>query len=520
MKTLDLHNVGRQFIGLQALEDVSFSVQAGELVALIGPNGAGKSTLINVVSGDLVPSAGTVTFAGRKISGLAPHDINARGLTRTYQAVETFAALSVLDNVMVGGVRRVGLAMTETLFKLGSARRKNAQLLRFAREALAAVGLEAHADTRAASLSAGQQRLLAIARALATGGEWLILDEPGAGLNQVEKKALAQVIRALSANGKTILFVEHDMELVGNLARRVIVLDRGRLIAEGTPQSVRQSRDVIDAYLGVPQVVRREVVAAAPRADGLMLEVNDLVVRYGVNAALKHVTLKVPERSIVAVVGPNGAGKSTLLKAIIRALPIASGEIKLAGQSTGLWTTRAMVKAGVALAPEGRELFASLTVMDNLRLGAYTRRSAWLGRPLSAGSARAIDRVFTQFPRLAERRSQLAGTLSGGEGQMLAIGRALMNEPRLLMLDEPSLGLAPMVVAEILKTLLQLCADGLTILLVEQNARAALEISDRGYIIETGNIVAEDEAKTLLASPEIAAAYLGGPTTSSLIIQT
>jgi branched-chain amino acid transport system ATP-binding protein len=183
-------------------------------------------------------------------------------------------------------------------------------------------------------------------------------------------------------------------------------------------------------------------------------------------------------------------------------------------------TTREMVSAGVALAPEGRELFPSLTVLDNLLLGAYTRRSAWLGRPLNASSARAAERVLELFPRLAERRDQNAGTLSGGEGQMLAIGRALMSEPRLLMLDEPSLGLAPMVVAEIFKTLLRLRAEGIAILLVEQNARAALEIADNGYIIETGRIVAQDEAQTLLASPEIATAYLGGPTTSFLLTQT
>ena len=462
-----------------------------------------------------------MSFAGQSISGLGPHDVNARGLTRTYQAVETFGGLSVLDNVMVGGVRRVGLAITETLFQLGSARRKNAELVQIAREALKAVGLDAHADMPSASLSAGQQRLLAIARALATGGDWLILDEPGAGLNQVEKRALATVIRSLSASGRTILFVEHDMELVGGLAQRVIVLDRGKLIADGPPEAVRQNRTVIDAYLGVPQVVRRDDVPGKSRSDRTLLETSDLVVKYGVNAALKGVSLNVPAGSIVAVVGPNGAGKSTLLKTIIRALPIASlGDIKLAGQSTEHWGTRAMVGAGVALAPEGRELFASLSVIDNLRLGAYTRRTTWLGRPLGPSPVRTTERVFEQFPRLAERRNQLAGTLSGGEGQMLAIGRALMNEPRLLMLDEPSLGLAPMVIAEIFKTLLRLRDEGLTILLVEQNARAALEIADHGYVIETGSIAAEDEASALLASPEIAAAYLGGSTTSFLITQT
>jgi branched-chain amino acid transport system ATP-binding protein len=199
-----------------------------------------------------------------------------------------------------------------------------------------------------------------------------------------------------------------------------------------------------------------------------------------------------------------------LLKALIRVIPIAAGDVRLAGRAAANMTVHEMVSAGVALAPEGRELFASLSVLDNLVLGAYTRRSAWLGRPLTPGSRQAIDGIFALFPRLADRRKQLAGTLSGGEGQMLAVGRALMSEPRVLMLDEPSLGLAPIMVAEIFKALVSLRDEGLTILLVEQNARAALEIADRGYVIETGRIVADDDAQALLTSPEIALAYLGG----------
>jgi branched-chain amino acid transport system ATP-binding protein len=518
--TLEIDNVSKHFSGLVALQEVSFAVRAGELVALIGPNGAGKSTLINVISGDQKPTEGIISFSGRRLSGLPPHAVNALGLSRTYQAVEIFGSLSVLENVMVGGVRRTGIAMTESLLGTPSGRSKRGRLVELAHGTLATVGLDQHAEMRAANLSAGQQRLLAIARALATGNDWLILDEPGAGLNQVEKQNLASVMRALSDRGTTILFVEHDMGFVGDLARRVVVLDRGRLIADGSPDAVRRDARVIDAYLGVPQVMRPKDGAAAGEGEALLLEASDIVVRYGVNAALKGVTLSVPERSIVAVVGPNGAGKSTLLKALIRALPIGSGSLRFAGTSVLEATTRQMVRAGIALAPEGRELFASLTVLDNLLLGAYTRRSAWLGRPRNASSAHAAERVLELFPRLAERRGQLAGTLSGGEAQMLAIGRALMSEPRLLMLDEPSLGLAPMVIAEIFNALLRLRGEDLAILLVEQNARAALEIADRGYVIETGRIAAEGRAQALLASPEIATAYLGGPTASFLQNQT
>jgi branched-chain amino acid transport system ATP-binding protein len=509
MTALELRKVSKRFLGLQALEDVSFSIRAGELVALIGPNGAGKSTLINIIAGDQAASSGAVFFAGQDLSGLPPHAVNARGLTRTYQAAEIFGRLSVLENVMVGGVRSTSLTMTESLLMLPSARRKRARLRGLAQEALVAAGLSQQAGLPGNNLSAGHQRLLAIARALATGNDWLILDEPGAGLNHVEKLELVAVIRMLSERGKTILFVEHDMGLVGDLAERILVIDRGRLIADGRPQDVRQDRRVIDAYLGVPQAVQHASTGRTPPGAPL-LEAKHLVVRYGANAALNNVTLQVPAKSIVAVVGPNGAGKSTLLKALIRVIPIAAGDVRLAGRAAANMTVHEMVSAGVALAPEGRELFASLSVLDNLVLGAYTRRSAWLGRPLTPGSRQAIDGIFALFPRLADRRKQLAGTLSGGEGQMLAVGRALMSEPRVLMLDEPSLGLAPIMVAEIFKALVSLRDEGLTILLVEQNARAALEIADRGYVIETGRIVADDDAQALLTSPEIALAYLGG----------
>lgn len=518
--TLEVRQVSKHFLGLQALENVSFSIGAGELVALIGPNGAGKSTLINIITGDQAPSSGTIVFAGQNISGQPPHLVNVRGLSRTYQAAEIFRGLSVIENVMVGGVRSAGLTMIECLLKLPSSRRKHTRLRIAAEEALATAGLTQQAGLPAENLSAGQQRLLAIARALATDNDWLILDEPGAGLSNVEKGELAKVIRTLSERGKTILFVEHDMGLVGHLAGRILVIDRGRLIADGTPVDIRQNKLVVDAYLGVPQVIERDDKPEKGSLGEPLLEVENLVVRYGVTAALKGVSLRVPEKSIVAVVGPNGAGKSTLLKTLIRMLQIDTGILRFDGEPVVKMTTREMVCAGVALAPEGRELFTSLTVFDNLILGAYTRRSAWLGRPLKPKSQHAVERIFALFPRLAERRRQLAGTLSGGEGQMLSIGRALMSEPRLLMLDEPSLGLAPIVIAEIFRALVRLRDEGLTILLVEQNAYAALEIADRGYVIDAGNIVAEDEAKVLLTSPEISAAYLGGPSKSDLLIQT
>ncbi|MGH6798304.1 MAG: ABC transporter ATP-binding protein, partial [Roseiarcus sp.] len=219
---------------------------------------------------------------------------------------------------------------------------------------------------------------------------------------------------------------------------------------------------------------------------------------------------------IVALVGPNGAGKSSLLRAIARATPIAAGRIALSGDNVSHIGPEQIVCRGVSLVPEGRELFFSLSVADNLAVGRYAQIRAGGFRNLFLRStnderrmAARLERVYALFPILRERRDQLAGTLSGGQGQMLAIGRALMNEPQLLMLDEPSLGLAPQVVAEIMRCLARLRDEGLTVLLVEQNARAALEIADRAYVLSAGRIVASGRAEGLLTDPAIAEAYIG-----------
>ena len=234
-----------------------------------------------------------------------------------------------------------------------------------------------------------------------------------------------------------------------------------------------------------------------------LFEVRGLTVAYGKVEALRGASLKVDGGQIVTVIGPNGAGKSTMLNALIGLLP-CRGTVELSGVSLEHAPTEARVEAGLALVPEKRELFASMSVEDNLRLGGYARY-----RKGERTQAKDLAEVFARFPRLEERRSQLAGTLSGGERQMLAIGRALMARPRLLMLDEPSLGLAPLIVRDIFKIITELRDSGVAILLVEQNARAALQVADYGYVLETGDQVLEGTSAALSADPRIAATYLG-----------
>ncbi len=233
-----------------------------------------------------------------------------------------------------------------------------------------------------------------------------------------------------------------------------------------------------------------------------LLEVKDLVVSYGGIEALKGISFSVDEGQIVTLIGANGAGKSTTLRAITGIVPVKSGTILYNGEDITGMDTQKVVERGIALVPEGRRVFANLTVLENLKIGAYLRKD-------TAQIQKDIEYIYKLFPRLEERSWQLAGTLSGGEQQMLAVGRAMMTRPRLIMMDEPSLGLAPLVVKDIFGIISRLSADGITILLIEQNANAALHAAHYGYVLETGMMTLSGTGEELLSSKSIQEAYLG-----------
>ena len=233
-----------------------------------------------------------------------------------------------------------------------------------------------------------------------------------------------------------------------------------------------------------------------------LLELTDVTAHYGAIKALHGVSLTVEEGEVVTMIGSNGAGKSTTLRAISGLTPPTSGSIRFRGLEIGREPAQRIVGMGISQSPEGRRCFARMTVRENLELGAFLRRD-------SGGILEDLDRVFDLFPRLKERETQKAGTMSGGEQQMLAIGRALMGKPKLLLLDEPSMGIAPILVERIYETIAEINQQGTTILLVEQNANFALEVSKRGYVLETGKVVMTDESASLRTNPEVQKAYLG-----------
>jgi branched-chain amino acid transport system ATP-binding protein len=233
----------------------------------------------------------------------------------------------------------------------------------------------------------------------------------------------------------------------------------------------------------------------------MLLEIKDIIVHYGKIAALKGITLEVAEGEVVSLIGANGAGKTTTLKTISGLRPLTSGQIFFNGEDISRMPGHKRVRIGIGHSPEGRGVFPGMTVQENLLMGAYVRKDE-----LTAD----LNAVYGLFPRLAERRTQFGGTLSGGEQQMLAIGRALMTKPKVLLLDEPSMGLAPMLIAQIFSIIKEINARGTTVLLVEQNAQQALKLSDRAYVLETGKVVKSARGSELLHDPQVRAAYLGG----------
>jgi branched-chain amino acid transport system ATP-binding protein len=238
------------------------------------------------------------------------------------------------------------------------------------------------------------------------------------------------------------------------------------------------------------------------RVTAALLELRQVAISYGGIRAVKGIDLSVARGELVCLIGANGAGKTTTLKGICGLLPVRSGTVTYAGEPITGRPAYTLVRRGLVMVPEGRGVFGALSIDENLAMGAYARRDA-------AGVRRDVERVFTLFPRLHERRRQTAGTLSGGEQQMLAMGRALMSKPRLLLLDEPSMGLAPLMVQKVFETIVAVAREGVTILLIEQNAKLALEVSQRGYVMESGEIILTGAAKAMLDDPKVRAAYLG-----------
>ena len=487
---LEVRGLTRRFGALAAVDGASFQVRRGELRSIIGPNGAGKTTLFNLLTGLLPADGGEARLRGTAMTALLPHRIVALGVSRSFQIISVFHALTVFENVRIAAQ-----AKHRCRFAMLADSRSFADLNDEALRLLAAVGLADKAGALAANLSHGDQRLLEIALALATRPELLLLDEPLAGLAAHERVRVADLIRTLHRS-LTIVLIDHDIDQVLALSDRITVLHQGRVIAEGGPAEIQQNADVQTAYLGHLKLAAAAGAGGAPAGGEPLLRVEGVDAFYGKSHVLHGVSLDVFPGELVALLGRNGAGKTTTLAAITGVVPPRRGRVVYRGAELAGRPPEAIARLGIGLVPQSRRIFPNLSVLENLQIARRGDRGF------------TLERVFATFPSLHALRGARGATLSGGELQLLAIARALMGNVDALLLDEPFEGLAPAIV-EVVWNVLREIKGGTTILLVEQNADLALALADRAYVISNGSIVWSGAARALHADEELRLRLLG-----------
>ena len=505
---LEVRGLRKSFADFVAVAKVDLQLAGGVITAVIGPNGAGKTTFINLLTGKLRPDEGQISFAGQDVTRLPTSARVRAGMARTFQVTNIFPRLTIGGNVAVPLLARSGRSL-DSLRRLDSLH----QVRQEAGRLLAEVGLNGREQVLAAELSHGDRRLLEIALALATSPRLLLFDEPTAGMGSGERERVLGQIRRLAGGGKlTILLVEHDMEMVFGLAGRIVVLHQGRVIADGPPEAIRQNTMVRDIYLGEPL---GESIRAAPpsQAGEPLLEVEQLNAGYGLAHVLHDVSFTVRRGEILALLGRNGAGKTTTLRMLAGLTPpqvIAArddgaeqrpaGAVRLFGRPLDGESPEALAALGVSYVPDDRRIFPDLTALENLRVPmlALGRRSErW-----------TVERIGTLFPPLAAIWGRKGRHLSGGEQKMLAIARALVADPKLLLLDEPSEGLGPIMVRLFVEALEQVRAGGVTVLLADQNLQFARLIADRALVMERGRIAHSASREELLREQATLQRYL------------
>jgi branched-chain amino acid transport system ATP-binding protein len=471
--TLQDRGLTKRFGGLTAVKNLSLDVNGGEIFGLIGPNGSGKSTAMKAIMGIERPSAGEVIFGGENIAGQPAHRIARKGFGMVFQHSRPLNRQTVLENIMVA-------LLPDSLLMLFADRKLVARAEWIAER----VGLKDVMHRRPPTLPFADLRRLELAKAIARDPKVVLVDEPFAGLTLAEVRTFSELIRSFRDEGRAVLLVDHNVKSVSALVDRVLAMYLGEEIVTGRADEVMRNETVRRVYLGGALETHSRPEASFKDSDPL-LKVENVSVHYGKAQALDNVSIHVHKGEFVSVVGLNGAGKTTLFNTISGFLPY-TGEIVHHGGKLRGTAPAAIARSGIVQCPESRELFGEMSVRENLDLG---------GQHLpKEEAARQLESLFELFPILRERQSQMAQTLSGGEQQMLAIGRALMMQPKILILDEPTLGLAPVILETLSKALEKLRqTTDITVLLGEQNVTFALPHADRVYVLEHARIVWEGD---------------------------
>ncbi|WP_179402118.1 ATP-binding cassette domain-containing protein [Burkholderia guangdongensis] len=505
---LEATDLVKRYGGLVATDNVSLTINAGEIVGIVGPNGAGKSTLIGLLGGAVRADGGSVRLDGRDITTLGAAERARLGIGRTYQIPRPFLNVTVRENLLAAR------------YSLDSFSTKH-EAIDACDRILERTGLLDVADLPARQLPLLRRKRLEVARALALEPKLLLLDEVGAGLVDSEITELIDLIQSLRHEVQGMIIIEHVLRIVRECCQRLAVLNFGRTFAEGPTQAVLTSDEVAAVYLGTAHAHGKGSADAAasrsaasphpgdvgrdrpvePARSVPVLELRGIHAGYGQARVLNGIDLKVNNGEVIAVLGTNGAGKTTLANVISGIVRPTAGEARIDGQAVNDDGPHRIAALGLSQCMEGRRIFGSLSVEENLMLAA---------RRVSAKEIRErLDYVYGIFPDLQARRRNSGTSMSGGQQQMLAIGRTLMARPRLIVFDEISLGLAPVMMDRLYHTLRTLKASGLTMLIVEQDVERALDLADQVHVMEHGRFALSGPTASIRHDPRLRHLYIG-----------
>ncbi|MDQ6773534.1 MAG: ATP-binding cassette domain-containing protein [Candidatus Dormibacteraeota bacterium] len=510
---LEIEDLAYSFGGLKAVNGSTFNIERGGINALIGPNGAGKTTLINIIAGALKAEAGRVSFDGTDVTGWPSHKVAGQGLIRTFQISRELANMTVLENMLVPPPNQAGDRLFNAMFRPGVGHRQDRTLVETALARLDDFGLYDSRDQYARNLSGGQKRLLELARGVMGEPKLMVLDEPFAGVNPALIELLEGHLQTLQRSGITFVMVEHNLNVVERICDHVVVMAEGRTLATGRLSELRQNEEVITAYLGGAltehphgATVAGEIELPNVSRGEPILTASGLTAGYSKVPVVQEVELQAEPGKVVAIVGPNGAGKSTMLKAMFGLLRNTSGSVQLAGEEISGWPAFRVARSGMAYVPQVINVFTNLSVVENLEMGAYT---------LKSGVAKRVEEVLEIFQDLKTARAKKAGNLSGGQRNMLGMARALMLEPKVVLLDEPTAGLSPAYTQVVWDQIRRVAGLGTAVIVVEQNVDLAVNNADWVYVLVAGRNRLDGPAR-LIGKEDLPGIFLGGEVAANL----